>query len=284
MMQRTLAAVALLLLAAIAIACGGTGATRAGTTPTSSTVDSAAGAGLYIALGDSLSFGIGASDANTTSFVSLVHASLGARYELLNLGVPGATSQDLIDGGNLDRAVQDIAQRKGDSDPANDVRLVTLEVGGNDLLHLYGAFVQTAICPSAQTALAKPECSGALRSALDGFRPNAVTALDRLRSADASLRILLLTLYNPFDYLPGVGDLGDMSLEGKPDTPFAGGLNDIIREVAQGRDNVTVVDTFPLFKGRTPELIASDGIHPNDAGHRVMADAVTAALVPARAR
>ena len=126
--------------------------------------------------------------------------------------------------------------------------------------------------------MAKPQCADALRSAFDGFRPNLTATLDRLREADPSLRILLLTLYNPFEHVPGVGGIGDLSLEGKPATPFTEGLNDIIRDIAQGRDDVTVVDIYPLFQGRSQELISGDGIHPNDEGYRVMADAVTAAL------
>jgi lysophospholipase L1-like esterase/predicted small secreted protein len=271
-----LVCLALLLCAAFASGCNGSsGATNnhSGSTATAA----AASTGLYIALGDSLSFGIGASDAGKTSFVALVRTHLGSGFELMNLGVPGATSQDLV-ARDLDHALSEIEQRKADSDRNNDVRLVTLEIGGNDLLSIYFALVQTGKCPDVETSLQTPACTDALRSALDGFRPNLTTTLDRLQEADPSLRILLLTLYNPFGHLPGIGAIGDLSLEGKPDTTFSDGLNDIIRNTARGRDDVTVVDIYPLFQGRTPELISGDGIHPNDEGYRVMADAVTAAL------
>ncbi len=274
-----LVCLALLLCAAFAFGCNGSsGATnnRSGSAPTAA----ATGTGLYIALGDSLSFGIGASDASTTSFVALVHAPLGSGIELMNLGVPGATSQDLVDR-DLDRAVQEIERRKADSDPNNDVRLVTLEIGGNDLLNIYFSLVQTGECTDVETSLQTPACADALRSAFEGFRPNLTATLDRLREADPSLRILLLTLYNPFGHIPSIGPIGDLSLEGKPDTPFSQGLNDIIRAIAQGRDDVTLVDIYPLFQGRTPELISGDGIHPNDEGYRVMADAVISELHPA---
>ncbi len=277
-----LACLALLLCAAIAIACGGSSRATINQpdccgSATGQPTASLGGTGLYIALGDSLSAGIGASDANK-SFVGLVHTSLGARYELLNLGVPGATSQDLLDGGKLDQAVQEITQRKADSNPNNKVRLVTLEIGGNDLLSIYFGLVQTGDCPDVATSLQKARCVDALRSALDGFRPNLTAALDRLRQGDPSLRIMLLTLYNPFGYVPGLAELGDLSLEGKPNTPFPEGLNGVIRDVARGRDDVTVVDIYPLFQGRTPGLIFLDRIHPNDAGYKVMADAVIGAL------
>ncbi len=298
---------ALLACAAIAIACGGSstattnGSATSQPTAQQATAEQAPGSqtsasqpsatkptadigdgGLYIALGDSLSAGIGASDAGR-SFVGLVHASLGPAYELMNLGVPGATSQDLLNGGKLDQAVQEITQRKADSNPNNKVRLVTLEIGGNDLLSIYFGLVQTGDCPDVATSLQKTRCVDALRSALDGFRPNLTAALDRLRQADPSLRIMLLTLYNPFGYVPGLAELSDLSLEGKPNTPFPEGLNDVIRDVARGRDDVTVVDLYPLFQGRTPGLISPDRIHPNDAGYNVMADAVIAAITTLRA-
>ena len=275
-----LACLALLLCATVAFACGGSsGATSSDTSKTpTSTVAAIGSGGLYIALGDSLSAGIGASDIATTGFVALVHASLGPRVQLENLGVPGDTSQDLIDDGHLDRAVQEIEKRKGDSDPNNDVQLVTLEVGGNDLLDIYFSLVQTGDCPDVDTSLQNKKCRDALSSAFDAFRPNLTKMLDRLRAADPSLRILLLTLYNPFSHLPRLSELGDLSLEGKAGTAFPGGLNDIIRDVAQPRNDVTVVDVYPLFQGKTQEIIAGDHIHPNDAGYKIMADAVIAAL------
>ncbi len=239
--------------------------------------------GLYIALGDSLSFGVGASDAKTTSFVGRVHESLGPAIELLNLGVPGATSDDLLSNGTLDRALSEITQRDGDTDPANDVQLVTLEIGGNDLLALYGSFVLTGICPDVETGFQKPECVQPLQTTLGHYRPNLTTILDRLAAADPAVPIVLLTLYNPFGHVPKFGEIGDLSIEGLPDTPFPEGINDIMRAVAAGRSDVTVVDVYGPFHGHTPDFIFADGIHPNDAGYAAMADAVTSAIAKLRA-
>lgn len=271
MATRTLA---LLLLVFVTAACG-SGAK--GSDPTSTPSSNVGDRPLYIALGDSLSQGIGASDMGKTAFVPLVAATLDG-YELLNLGHGGDTSTDLLQHGHLDEAIATIEERNGDASGGNDVRLVTLEIGGNDLLQIYFSLVQTGTCPDVATSLDKPQCVDALRSAFDGFRPNLTKALDGLRDADPSLPVLLLTLYNPFQHFPGAGELGELSLEGKLDTPFTAGLNDIIREVAAGRDDVTVVDVYSRFQGRSQELIAGDLIHPNDAGYQVMADAVIAVL------
>src|SRR5713226_8920664 len=109
--------------------------------------------GVYLALGDSLSAGNGASDRNETAFVPLVHKALGPNVQLLNLGVPGDTSEDLLNGGPLDQAITEITQRKNDGIAGNEVAVVTLEIGGNDLLKLFFDFVVPAICPNAKDSL-----------------------------------------------------------------------------------------------------------------------------------
>ncbi len=255
---------ALLLLAFVA-ACGSGGSTPSG---------------AYIALGDSLSEGVGASDPAATAFVSLVHQSLGEGFELLNLGHSGDTSRQLLDHGHLDQAVAEIQQRSGDDDADNDVKLISLEIGGNDLLNLFSNLVLSGTCPDLETSLNKPECVNALQTALTDFEPNLRTTLDRLQQAGPGVPIILMTLYNPFSGSVQVfAELGELSLEGLPDTPFPEGLNDIIRAQAQ-ETGVTLVDLYPLFEGKALTLIAQDFIHPNDKGYRVMADAVIAAILP----
>jgi lysophospholipase L1-like esterase len=278
-------AIPLLLLVILAAACTNSAKSDSSTgtpAPTSAATGtagaSAADRAIYIALGDSLSQGFGASDMGSTAFVPLVATHLGGDFFLMNLGHGGDTSTDLFDHGHFDEAISTIEERNRDNNDANDVKLVTLEIGGNDLLGVYFSLVVTGACPDLQTSLNKPQCVDALRSALDGFRPNLAKALDGLRDADPALRVLLLTLYNPFQHFPGVGELGELSLEGKAGTPFPEGLNDIISDVASGRDDVTVVDVYARFQGHSQEFISGDFIHPNDAGYQVMADAVIEAL------
>jgi len=241
--------------------------------------DGISGPGVYIALGDSLSEGVGASLQGQSDFVSLVHDGLPGGFELLNLGESGDTSADLIDHGHLDEAVAEIERRRGDNDPDNDVKLVTLEIGGNDLLRIYFSLILPGTCPALAEALARPRCVEALRNALGDFRPNLAETIDRLQRADLDLPIALMTLYNPFSGgLEPVDELAELALEGSAGTPFPEGLNDIIRSEAR-EQGVTLVDWHPLFEGKAKEYISSDFIHPNDEGHRVMAEAVLAAVL-----
>lgn len=70
--------------------------------------------GTYIALGDSLAVGVGASDPGTTGYVARVHAALSEPTAgphvtgLANLAVSGETSESLVRGGQLDAALDAI--------------------------------------------------------------------------------------------------------------------------------------------------------------------------------
>ncbi len=232
--------------------------------------------GAYLALGDSLSYGNGASDRENTAFVPLVARGLGAR-ELINLGVPGDTSADLL-AGPLDRGIAEIRQRIADGLPGNEVSVITLEIGGNDLLNLYFDLVIPGICPNLTEGLANPKCVAGLQAALDEYRPNLREALARLTDAAPGVPVFLLTIYNPFSGgSQNVDEVAKLALEGEPGTPFPEGLNDIIRTEGEAA-GVHVVDIYPLFLGKASQYIYRDLIHPNDSGYKVMAGAVLEAM------
>jgi acyl-CoA thioesterase-1 len=89
--------------------------------------------GLYVALGDSLAYGIGASDRTRTAYVPLLFKYFKQPQTekvriLRNLSRPGETSDSFIAGGQLGLAVAAIVE------PTTDTRVVTLDIGGNDLL------------------------------------------------------------------------------------------------------------------------------------------------------
>lgn len=239
--------------------------------------DGPSGPGLYVALGDSLSEGVGASQTSA-AFVPLVHEGLGGDSELLNLGHSGDTSSDLLEHAHLDQAIAEVERRNNDGGPDNDVKLVTLEIGANDLLDLTTSPLLALICLVLEEALANSMCVNALEDTLDRFTANLTTALDRLQDAHPDLTIVVMTMYNPFSAgIEAVDELAELALEGQANTPFPEGLNDIIRREADDR-GLVLVDWYPLFEGRADVYIADDLVHPNDAGYRAMAEAVLEAL------
>ncbi|UCC49225.1 MAG: SGNH/GDSL hydrolase family protein [Gemmatimonadota bacterium] len=252
--------------------------------PTSTVAASpeAAAAPVYVALGDSLAEGVGASDPSSTAYVPKFHEylqdALGITdLTLMNLGHSGDTSVDLIEHGHLAEAVREIGARNFDEIPENDVQVVTLNIGGNDLLDLFLDLVIAGTCPELETSMAKPECVDALQDALDGLRENFDQALDELEHADPDLPILTADLYNPFSgsNLP-FDEVAEWALEGREGSPVEEGMNDVIRSIA-AEHGVPVADWYSTFQGKSAQFVASDRIHANDAGYTAMTDALAAA-------
>ena len=97
---------------------------------------------IYLALGDSLAWGEGATDRFETAYVPHFYRFLrgdshSRARELVNLAVGGETSESFITGW-LDPGPQRTPQLNQAlaviADPNTDVSVVTLDIGGNDLL------------------------------------------------------------------------------------------------------------------------------------------------------
>lgn len=173
-------------------------------------------------------------------------------------------------GGQLEKAVAELAARNRDANPNNDVEVITIDIGGNDLWRLLAA---------GQPCLANtqaPECQAAFANALTTFSTNLPAILGTLRSAAGpNTTIIVMTYYNPFS---GTGT----PLDTAGDEAFAQ-LNGIIKTVAASPAvNARVADVFSLFKGKGPQLthILRPDIHPNDAGYALIAGAFAAVLAP----
>lgn len=238
---------------------------------------------LYVALGDSLAYGFGASDPARTAYVPLLFQYFQQpRTEnvrvLRNLSRPGETSDSFIAGGQLALAVAAIAE------PTTDTRVVTLDIGGNDLLFL------TSIEP-CRSLPGSELCQALVAAQLRKFAINYELILGALSSAfendPGKETLFVMTYYNPYS---GTGHLyevfADQALLGSdlvidcsvPPGDARAGLNDLI--VCIGASSGAVVaDVYPAFRGRGLELthIAAGDIHPNDAGYAVIAQTFIAA-------
>jgi lysophospholipase L1-like esterase len=237
-----------------------------------------ASAPLYLALGDSLATGVGASRPTKTGYVPRFHRYLRwnlscSRFfrvcpwlRLDNLGVSGATTTTLVQN-QLPAALDELAARNQDRNPRNDVEVISIDIGGNDVFPLLN------VCSGGVT----PECAQAIQARFATIVENLTITLTQLRAAAGTdTEIVIMTYYNSLIgcQLSGLAPLGDLVLEGGPGLPL--GLNDLIRSIAVGAD-ASVAETFGLLGPR--DLVGgADCLHADDSGYRIIANAFADAL------
>jgi hypothetical protein len=254
-------ATGLALLATLSLAAGATG------TATTARVGASADTqqpGLYIALGTSVSVGEGASSVNK-SFVRLYYGYLQSNgsgvTDLANVASSGFTTTN-IRNLQLPNAVASI------DDPSTDTKAVTINFGLNDLR--FDAKCETASAPACPLA-------GNLRAILTTL--NTALATD---PGDESIQEM--DSYNPDIGTPLESDTRQLLLgsDGKVDCSGTGaalGVNDLSHCISL-EQGAKPVDVLPIFDAAGPEFIASDHIHPSDAGHLAIAKAFGGAATP----
>ncbi len=218
----------------------------------------------YVALGDSIGAGSGASTASK-SYVGILSSAfqpnLGVTH-LLNRSRAGETSGSLRTGGQLAAALADI-------NAASDTAVVTLEIGGNDLLG-------GGACTNNWD---EPSCP---------YRTNFEATLDDLAAAlanDPGDEIFATTMY----YNPASGTsspqeanydaqlFGANGVLGLTDTGEDVGLNDVIYQESV-ESTLAAANPYPAFHANGQAYMSPDHIHPNDAGHAAMAQAFCDAM------
>lgn len=243
-----LSTVAVLLVASLFVACG----------------DEDSEPPIYLAMGDSLSVGVGASDP-TAGFVPIVAAALEQDFEGIvtrNIAVGGEGSGPVRSEGQLDAALTLLRERNGNDTNRDDIVVVTLSVGGNDIT------VVTEVCLQGPT----PECQLAIGTALQTFAVNFNAILGELRAAAGDeTRIAVMTYFNaaahPECAVFPQAELAEAVLEGAPQLGLEAGLNDLIRAIAS-QHSVEVAETHGLVdaSGMQP-----DCRHANDSGYQTIA-------------
>jgi len=207
---------------------------------------------VYISMGDSVAAGNGASDADATGFAALVAAR--EELTLFNVAKAGATSRVVID-----EQSASVLPLLG----SGRVRFITIAAGGNDL---------AALIPNAACTEDPPPDACPLDETLDDVSERIDELLTLLRDADPSVPIVLLGYPNFFS---GTGHTWEA-----PAGRVLPALVERLMTAAAKYDRVIVAT--PSFEGRGDELThvndAQFDPHPNDAGHRVIADAVREAL------
>jgi lysophospholipase L1-like esterase len=237
----------------------------------------------YVALGDSLAWGDGATDPAQTAYVPLLADYFagtphGGAKQAVNLAVRGETTTSFL-AGQLAAAMAQIG------DPATDTRVVTLAIGGNDLLDL----LNDATDPCVQDP-SSPTCRFLVAEALGGVAarlPIILGSLSAVLAGDPDgARVYVMTLYNPFG---GTGSPFEAAVDGAllgsdlridcaalSTDPTAAGLNDIVA-CTSFVFGATLVDSYPVIGDQALQLTHIGepvfNIHPNDEGYALLARA-----------
>ncbi|MGY1665954.1 SGNH/GDSL hydrolase family protein [Geodermatophilus sp. SYSU D00696] len=198
---------------------------------------------VYLALGDSVAAGVGAVPY-VTGYPELLEARLDAGYnpaadratphapvdfELVNLAKGGATTSTLRDQ-QLPAALKLIKDRNGDRNPRNDVEVITVTIGGNDV---FAPVTVACILTATPTG-----CQATVDAALAGVAARLTEILSKLVvAAGPDTEVVVTTYYNPIGSCdlgrnPAAPAVADVVLEGGA-VPgvlsVQAGLNDVIR-------------------------------------------------------
>lgn len=234
------------------VACGG--GTTAGDNPKAHDWD-------YLALGDSLADGVLATQGYVARYESYVHQDTGANVHTTNLGVPGWHSGDLLNAIKTDTDFRD---------NITNAEVLTWDIGGDDLANAHDNFTK-GTCGGTDNQ----DC---LRNAVATFKQNwdsIISNILQLRTTSNTI-IRTMDIYNPYvksDMQAGTFDQVE---------PYLDDVNNYIHSTAQA-NNIPVANVHQAFNGSdgrtdpsTLGLMAIDGFHPNDAGHKVIADQLRA--------
>jgi hypothetical protein len=182
---------------------------------------------------------------------------------------PGVTTGALVEE-QLPAAVELLRNRNTDASSRNDVEIVSVTVGGNDV---FGPVIAACVTGGTPTS---PGCAAAVAGVLQGVAVNYDRILGELRAAAGPDTVLLTTTYdNPigscFLGAPpySAAALGAQVLEQFP-VAAAGtstrGLNGVIRAVST-RHGAVVADVYERLASPADFVGGSDCLHPDASGH-----------------
>lgn len=196
----------------------------------------------YIAIGDSLTAGLGSSEENylrihgfVPQFTKYLREDNNVTVE--NYGIPGLSSTGLLALLTADEALQNRLKTAG---------VISVSIGGNDFL---------------QTIRSVPggEDESALNLRMEVLKRTYQETYKLLRELNPDATIMLIGLYNPYPEGHELTDLGEK---------YAPLFNGFIEEYSD-ESNTLVIDPYDAFEGKSLEWthIAKDDIHPNDKGY-----------------
>ena len=226
----------------------------------------------YTALGDSLAFGLWAFKGYVPRYQGYVQADNNVDVSLTNLGVPGWTSGQLLAALSTSKLFRlEVATS----------RIVTWDIGGNDFLDARNSY-KAKTCGGADNQ----DC---IRAAVAMFKANwiATTAVTLSLRNPSNTIVRSMSLYNPYVNADKAANTWPDGLEVAPSQgndfqvfkPYVDDINSFIMSSSVCSAAGRCADVYHKFNGpngdidpRTFGYISFDGVHPNDLGHKAIAD------------
>jgi len=211
----------------------------------------------YLALGDSIAFGVGASPPQDSGYPAVFYRQYLAKAmpeftSYKNLAIPLETTTSFISRPQVKSQLElALAELVAGQKTGPRVSLVSLTIGGNDVLA-----ARTKSQVEKETVLKNFDTN--FQKILAAFAPY---------TRDGPTQLIVTTYYNPF----GTGEAGLSS----DDTVWMQRFNDLIKQRA-AEFKAKVADFYPPILGQEKTLtwISGGDIHPNTAGHAALAAAL----------
>ena len=246
----------------------------------------------YVALGDSITTGYGLGEGEQ-SFAEIIAAENG--YELINLAEDGATSADLLD----------VIQNEANAATLENADLITITIGGNDLMGaLYEYLAEAYNATHQDAAITEQELqkglmagnftlltfvasvindfvlSDAAEDALLGFDDNLLRIIVALKQANPDATIIVANQYNPYSHIENsfATDIVDAFEQGVQLLNFAIGSNTDDYDVADVYTVFEDADQNPCNAYLTSIMDFNLDFHPNAYGHQLIAEEINALL------
>jgi lysophospholipase L1-like esterase len=192
----------------------------------------------YVALGDSLAAGLGAREGYVALYAAHIESDTGARVEVLNLGVSGQTSSELLHALRNDESMRRALAA---------AEVVTFNIGINDLGHAGEAY--------ERGACGGDDGQGCLRAAVAELEENRDAIVAEILGLRSTRNTVIRTA--GLGYTPRVAAIFE---------PYVARVD---RHIAAASAEYHIPYAQPHLHDRH---MSPDGVHPNDDGHEVIAD------------
>ena len=241
--------------------------------------------GLYVVFGDSIAAGYGLDGSETGSAESMnyvagrdsnAYAGIVSRelnYDLNNFAVSGDTTADMLA----------VLKKSGVLDAVAKADLVTVSIGGNDLIGMTSTILpRAAMYEAFGDFMSISRTDESIEQMYATLESNLTSIMQTLVAANKGKgKIYLQTLYNPFKYNETykIDFMGYTYNMGNLINYYIDRVNEIYRSVRNKVGGFELVDTATALNadGRCFYEINTPDFHPTAYGHKMIAQTILAA-------